>query len=128
MRKRALKLSFGLRFLDISLMTIGILELIAVGVMFIVLYRINQGGDNMYSMWVEEVVIFFLSFEAIAAILLINIVVVLDRTLAPLSRIEKILSEVLAGNSSLRLQVRKKDLLGPLVDKINQLIERIESK
>jgi len=127
-RKRALKLSFGLRFLDISLMTIGILELIAVGVMFIVLYRINQGGDNMYSMWVEEVVIFFLSFEAIAAILLINIVVVLDRTLAPLSRIEKILSEVLAGNSSLRLQVRKKDLLGPLVDKINQLIERIESK
>ena len=128
MRKRALKLSFGLRFLDISLMTIGILELIAVGVMFIVLYRINQGGDNMYSMWVEEVVIFFLSFEAIAAILLINIVVVLDRTLAPLSRIEKILSEVLAGNSSLRLQVRKRDLLGPLVDKINQLIERIESK
>ncbi len=128
MRKRALKLSFGLRFLDISLMTIGILELIAVGAMFIVLYRINQGGDNMYSMWVEEVVIFFLSFEAIAAILLINIVVVLDRTLAPLSRIEKILSEVLAGNSSLRLQVRKKDLLGPLVDKINQLIERIESK
>jgi len=57
-------------------------------------------------------VIFFLSFEAIAAILLINIVIVLERTLAPLSRIEKILSEVLTGNSSLRLQVRKKDLLG----------------
>lgn len=49
MRKRALKLSFGVRFLDISLITIGILELIAVGVMFIVLYRINQGGNNMYS-------------------------------------------------------------------------------
>ena len=60
------------------------------------------------------------------AILLINIVIVLDRTLAPLSRIEKIISEVLAGNHSLRVQVRKKDLLRPLVDAINQLIERVE--
>ena len=125
MKSRNLRTSFGLRFLDISLVITGILEFLVLAAVIFVLYCINTGHKDLYALWIKAIVVFLISLQAIIAILFINIFIILDRTLSPLKRMEKTLEEILTGNLSLRLKIRKKDLLWPLVNKINQLVDKI---
>lgn len=50
-----------------------------------------------------------------------------NRTIGPLPRLEKELDKVVAGDCSLRLKTRDKDDLKSFVNKINQLIEKIDN-
>lgn len=51
-----------------------------------------------------------------------------NRIIGPVSRIEKEIDKVLAGDYSLRLKVRDKDELNHFVKKINMLLEEIEKE
>jgi HAMP domain-containing protein len=69
-----------------------------------------------------------LNFGAILLIFLVTLTFVLHRGFGALSRIEDILDQVIKGNYSLRLKLRKGDTLIPLTDRINKLIDLLEKK
>ncbi|MFA5272396.1 MAG: hypothetical protein WC412_08710 [Candidatus Omnitrophota bacterium] len=69
-----------------------------------------------------------LNFGAILLIFLVTLTFVLHRGFGALSRIEDVLDQVIKGNHSLRLKLRKGDTLIPLTDRINKLIELLEKK
>lgn len=82
---------------------------------------LNVGGDVAY-------MIFQLNFGAILLILLIIMAFILHRGFGALSRMEDILEEVIKGKHSLRIKLRKRDVLIPLVDKINKILDLLEKK
>jgi len=51
-----------------------------------------------------------------------------NRIVGPLSRIEKEIDKILAGNYSLRLNVRDKDELNSFINKVNMLLEKVEKE
>ena len=60
-------------------------------------------------------------------LILFSIGLVLTRNLVgPIERLERELEEVVSGNLSKRLKLRKNDELKPLVDDINVLLDKIE--
>lgn len=69
-----------------------------------------------------------LSFLAIVVILLVCIMFFLHRGLGPIPRIESILDRVLNGDYSLRISLRKKDILQSLISKLNKILDLLESK
>ena len=69
-----------------------------------------------------------LNFGAILVVLLITLVFILHRGFGALSRVEGILEEVTKGKHSLRIKLRKGDVLIPLVDKINKILDLLEKK
>ena len=61
--------------------------------------------------------------------LLLYIGLILTRNLVgPIQRLERELEEIIAGDFSKRLRLRKKDRLKPLVDDINILLDKIEKR
>ncbi len=69
-----------------------------------------------------------LNFGAILLVFLVTLTFILHRGFGALSRIEDVLDQVIKGNHSLRLKLRKGDILIPLADRINKLIEMLEKK
>jgi len=82
---------------------------------------LNLGQDVAY-------MVFQLNFGAILLILLITMAFILHRGFGALSRMEEILEEVIKGKYSLRIRLRKGDVLIPLVDKINKILDLLEKK
>jgi hypothetical protein len=72
--------------------------------------------------------VFQLNFGAILLILLISMSYILHRGFGALSRLEQILDEIIKGKHSLRIKLRKGDVLIPLADKINKIIDLLEKK
>jgi len=81
----------------------------------------DVSGDAAY-------MVFQLNFGAILLILLISMAFVLHKGFGSLSRMEEILEEVIKGKRSLRIKLRKGDILIPLVDKINKILDLMEKK
>lgn len=82
---------------------------------------IDISGDIAY-------MVFQLNFGAILLILLITMAFILHKGFGALSRMEEILEDVIKGNHSLRIRLRKGDILIPLADKINRILELLEKK
>lgn len=80
---------------------------------------IDVSGDYM---------VFQLNFGAILLILLITMAFILHKGFGALSRMEEILEEVIKGKYSLRIRLRKGDVLIPLADKINKILDLLEKK
>ncbi len=59
-------------------------------------------------------------------VILISIGMILTRRLVgPIERLEEELSVIAAGDLSKRLEIRKRDVLQPLVEKINMLLDKL---
>ena len=69
-----------------------------------------------------------LNFGAILLVFLVTLTFILHRGFGALSRIEDVLDQVIKGNHSLRLKLRKGDILIPLADRINKLVDQVEKK
>ena len=82
---------------------------------------LDVSGDVSY-------MVFQLNFGAILLILLITMAFILHKGFGALSRMEEILEEVIKGKHSLRIRLRKGDVLIPLVDKINKILDLLEKK
>jgi len=87
-----------------------------------------QTNFQYSSAWKTNFLIMQVSFLGVIFILLASTCVLLHRSLGPLQRIESMLDEVLAGNYSVRITIRKKDLVHSLVDKINRIIGLLERR
>lgn len=117
------KFNFALRFLNISLVFVTLLAVIS----FYALGRLMIDPQSSLS-WRVNIIILQLSFTGVIFSFIIGMFLLLHRTLGAIPRLEKTLDTIINGEYSLRLSVRKKDVIRPLVDKINQLIELLEKK
>jgi hypothetical protein len=67
-----------------------------------------------------------LNFSAIVIIFVISLTYILHRGFGALSRVETILDQIIQGNYSLRITLRKGDTLIPLVERLNKIIDLLE--
>ncbi len=75
---------------------------------------------------VEKVNLILMVSLPLLFLILFSIGLILSRRLVgPIERLEKELKEVVSGNLSKRLKLRRNDTLKPLVDDINTLLDRI---
>jgi methyl-accepting chemotaxis protein len=113
---------FAIKFLDIALILFTILFLINFYAAWKILRELRSAW-NLY----PSFVLFHFSFLAIVEVLLVSIIFLLHRGLGFIPRIESILERVLKGEYSLRITIRKADLLQSLVEKLNKILELLES-
>jgi HAMP domain-containing protein len=66
------------------------------------------------------------NFAAIVLILAITLTSILHRGFGALSRMENTLDQIIKGDYSLRLHLRKKDILVPLVERLNKILDLLE--
>lgn len=122
-RRRRWKINFALQIFNFVLIGTTLLFLIV----FYALWRVVT--ELQYSLtWQIYLIILQISLVGFFSILLIITFVVLHRTLGPIPRMEKILEKIINGDYSLRINVRKKDLIRPFVDKLNRVLQLLEEK
>jgi signal transduction histidine kinase len=122
-RRRRWKINFTIQIFNLALIGTTLLFLIV----FYALWKVVT--ELQYSItWQIYLIILQISLVGFFLILLIITFVVLHRTLGPIPRMEKILEKIINGDYSLRINVRKKDLIRPFVDKLNRVLELLEEK
>lgn len=122
-RKRFWKLQFNLKFLNFSLFVVVILNL------FIFYALVNIMTELTGSLVLQRnLIILLLSVVAIVSIFLITLLVTLHRSLGAIPRIEEILERVITGEHSLRITIRKKDILHSFVETLNKLLDLVETQ
>jgi methyl-accepting chemotaxis protein len=122
-RVQFLRLKFSIHFLDFSLILVTMLFFINFYATLNIMRRLQAVTNLPLSFIVSQI-----SFLVIVVILLVNIMLFLHRGLGPIPRIESILDRVLNGERSLRIKLRKKDILQSLVVKLNKILDLLESK
>lgn len=121
--KKFWEINFTLRFLNISLICATVFILIS----FYALGKIAI--ELQYSLtWRVHFIILQLSLTGVVFAFLIGMLLVLHRSLGAIPRIEKILEEVIIGNYSLRIAIRKKDIIHSFVEKLNKVLDILEGK
>jgi len=117
------KTKFTLLFFNIALLGIALFCL----AVFYGLGKILT--EYEYSLgWRLGFILLEVGFMGFIFSILISMFMVLHRVLGPLPRIESTLEEVLQGNRSLRVTIRKKDMIHGLVEKINGILALLEKK
>jgi hypothetical protein len=87
-----------------------------------------QTSFQYSSAWKTNFLIMQVCFLGVIFTLLASTYVLLHRSLGPLHRIEVMLDKVLTGDYSVRITIRKKDLVYSLADKLNRIIGLLEKK
>jgi hypothetical protein len=67
-----------------------------------------------------------LNFGTIIVVLLITLTFILHRGFGALARINAILDQIIKGDYSQRIYLRKKDFLQPFIAKVNKLLDILE--
>ena len=122
-KRKFWKLNFTIKILDFTLIIAAVFFVI----IFYALWKIVT--ELQYSsLWQIYLIILQLGFAGLFSTFLIAMFVILHRTMGPIPRMEKILDRVINGESSLRIAIRKKDLVRPFADKLNQVLDLLERK
>jgi hypothetical protein len=122
-----LKTPFVLHFISIALVYICLLILVNLYSSWMIIKELKNCGQGSSSWWIHSL-ISQLSFSGAILILLITMLVLLHRSLGAIPRIEGILDRVNNGEYSLRVTVRKKDIIYSFVHKINKIIDLLDKK
>lgn len=122
-RKRLWKIEFNVRFLNFSLLIAIILNLFVFYVLADIMAKLS--GSLILQ---RDIIILPLILISIASIFLIALLVILHRSLEAIPRIKRTLDRVLAGERSLRITLRKKDILHSFAETLNKILDLVESK
>lgn len=121
-RKGIGKIQYTLRFLNIALIVAIVFILLA----FYALGKVVT--DSQYSLvWRINLIILQLSFTAVIFAFLIGMFLLLHRTLGALPRMEDILDNIVKGDYSLRLHIRKEDIMRSFIEKLNKVLDLLEN-
>jgi len=122
-RRSFWKITFTIQIFNFALIVVTALFI----TIFFALWKIVV--ELQYSsVWQVYLVILQVSLTGFFLVLLIFMFVILNRILGPIPRMEKVLEKVINGDYSLRITVRKKDIIHSFVDKLNKVIDLLESK
>jgi hypothetical protein len=115
------KIQYTLQFLNAALVVAIIFILLA----FYALGKVVT--DSQYSLvWRINLIVLQLSFTTVVFAFLIGMFLLLHRTLGALPRMEETLDKVIKGDHSLRINIRKEDIMRSFVDKLNKVIELLQ--
>jgi len=117
------KIKYTLWFLNIFLICITLLTLLT----FYTLSRLITEEQHSFK-WRISLLVLQLCFIGIIFIYLTTVFLLLHRTLSPIPRLEAILDKVINEDYTLRLSIRKKDIIHSFIDKINKVIALLEEK
>jgi methyl-accepting chemotaxis protein len=122
-RRRLWQIKFTCRFLNIALVIATILTLIS-------LFVVVRFATDFQCSLVQRInlIILQVCFAGVIFTFLTTIFMLVRYGLGPLGRIEKILDQVLNGDYTQRITLRKKDLLASFAAKLNKVIELLEQK
>ncbi|MFH1338857.1 MAG: hypothetical protein ABIH40_03335 [Candidatus Omnitrophota bacterium] len=121
--RRRWKINFAIQIFNFAFISTTVLFLIV----FYALWKIVT--ELQYSpAWQIYLIILQISLAGFFLTLLIMTYIVLHRILGPIPRMEKILEKIINGDYSLRINVRKKDIIRPFVDKLNRILQLLEEK
>jgi uncharacterized paraquat-inducible protein A len=70
--------------------------------------------------------IFQLNYAALIMVAIITIVWILHYGFGALSRMENILDQIISGDYSFRMHLRKHDLMRPFAEKLNKVLDQLE--
>jgi hypothetical protein len=76
-------------------------------------------GGTSYLIWQ-------LNFGTIIVVLLITLTFILHRGFGALARINAILDQIIKGDYSQRIYLRKKDFLQPFITRVNKILDLLE--
>ncbi|MFA5090238.1 MAG: hypothetical protein WC510_04300 [Candidatus Omnitrophota bacterium] len=120
-RRKIWKVNVTFRFLNITLVISTLFALIN----FYALVKVVT--ETQYSLlWRVNLIIVQMCFVGIIFAFLASLMVILNRSLGLMPRIEGVLDKVIAGDYSQRLVIRKNDIIHPLVNRVNNIIELLE--
>lgn len=114
---------FSFPFLSVYLVSAAIME-------FFVLYAVwGLITETQYSVsWHIALIVLLLNFLGFLLSSFFTIFFLLHRGLGALGRIEDDLEKVAKGERSIRLTLRRGDIIQPLVNRINALLDILEKK
>jgi len=122
-RRRFWKTGYSIKILDCTIIIAAVFFFI----IFYALWRIVTELQHS-SLWQIYLIILQLGFAGLFLTFLIAMFVILHRAIGPIPRMEKILERVVSGEYSLRIAIRKKDIILPFVYKLNQVLDLLEKK
>ncbi len=70
-----------------------------------------------------DLILISMGFVGVLTFFIIIFLIIMHRSLEPIIQIEKVIDGVLEGKRSLRIKLRKKDLLHSLVKKLNRVLD-----
>jgi len=123
-RRNAWQMKSVIQILSAALLLAAIFTVVS----FFVLFKTIAGLHSAFTWQLAFVVVQLCFSGGVILIFLGLFLVFLRRGIGPLGRIDKILDSVINGNYSLRISVRKKDLVYPFAEKINKIIELLEKR
>ncbi|MCU0666180.1 MAG: hypothetical protein MUF05_03685 [Candidatus Omnitrophica bacterium] len=122
-RKKIWEISYAIKFLNVAL---GLMILLVASGFFFFSVAVKQAELSQARPFSLQILTPYVLLLAASIVASMTLLIVLYRCLAPLPRIEKILDQVLQGDYSKRIILRKKDMLEAIALRVNQLIERLE--
>ncbi len=125
MLKRGLfgKRQFNFPFLTVSLISVTIMTLI------FSFSLVDMAREMPFSLiWQANLFMMQLSLIGIILTFLITIFILLHRGLGVMHRMEEILEKIIDGDYSLRLSLRKKDIMQSFANKLNKVLDLLEAK
>jgi signal transduction histidine kinase len=121
------KTEFTFPFLILSMA--GVLLFTIIGFSLLLSYiGIIQGLLHYPFRWKLNLIIFLLGLVAAIILIFCVVFIILRRSLGAIPRIEKTLDRIIKGDHSLRITIRKKDIIHSFVDKLNELLGLLEKK
>lgn len=117
------KIKYTLWFLNVFLICITLLTLIS----FYTLGRLVTEEQHTLK-WRISFFVLQLCFIGIIFIFLTTMFLLLHRSIGPIPRLERTLDKIIEGDYSLRLSIRKNDIIHSFIDKANKVIALLEEK
>lgn len=121
--RRRWKINFTIQIFNFAVISTSVLFL----VVFYALWKIAAELQHSPA-WQIYLIVVLISLTGFFLALPIMTYIVLHRTLGPIPRMERILEKIISGEYSLRINVRKKDIIRPFVDKLNKVLQLLEEK
>lgn len=84
--------------------------------------------EKFFPGWNTNAFMIQFAFVVIGLVFLVTLVYILHYGFGATIRMERILEEVAKGNYSLRINLRKKDIMKPLAEKMNRVLDLLEKK
>ena len=78
--------------------------------------------------WEPSFLIFQFTFAGIILIFIVTLFYLLNRGLGALARMEQVLDKIIDGNHSLRINIRKGDIMKPLTERFNKILDLLDNK
>ncbi|MCM8781378.1 MAG: hypothetical protein NC908_05595 [Candidatus Omnitrophica bacterium] len=126
-RRIIIEVKLALRFFYLSFIYALIFILINFYAMWCLIREIHHILPELLTLKVNFI-ISQLSVLGVLFVLLLTLMSALHRSLGPIPRMESILEKILQGDYSLRITIRKKDFLQSFVEKLNKVLDLLETK